>query len=91
MDEPNEMNPQPRLHLRIEKISEVMLRTGLSMSSVYAAVAAGTFPKPLLITKAAVGWRTDEVDAWIASRPRAEIGRRGYRKGKAMAAQQEAA
>jgi prophage regulatory protein len=55
--------------LRILRLAEVLAATGLGRTSLYDSVRAGDFPKPVQLTKAAVGWRSDEVEAWIRSRP----------------------
>lgn len=31
----------------------------------------GTFPAPIKLSEARIAWRRDEVEAWLASRPRA--------------------
>lgn len=54
--------------VRILRRPEVEQRTGLSRSAIYAAMAAGDFPKPLKLTAKAVGWTDSSIDAWIASR-----------------------
>ena len=46
-------------------------RTGLSRSSIYAGMAAGTFPASIPLSGPhgrAVGWIEDEIDAWIEAR-----------------------
>lgn len=53
---------------KIERKDEVLGRTGLSNSSLYERVQAGTFPKPVKIGARAVGWVSDEVDQWIDQR-----------------------
>ncbi len=53
---------------RIERRPDVESRTGLSTSALYAEMAAGRFPRAVRLTAKAVGWRSEEVDAWIASR-----------------------
>ena len=55
---------------RILRLAEVMARVGLSRSTVYQRMAAGDFPAAVQLTPNAVGWRSDDIDAWIASRPR---------------------
>jgi prophage regulatory protein len=45
--------------------------TGLSRSSIYAAMAKSEFPKPVQLGPQSVAWRQSEVQAWIASRERA--------------------
>ena len=43
-------------------------RTGLGRSAWYAAMAAGDAPKPVRIGVRAVAWRSQDIDAFIASR-----------------------
>lgn len=43
--------------------------TGLSRSTLYRQVAAGTFPAPLRLGPRAVGWLRSVVDDWVSSRP----------------------
>ena len=62
---------------RIVRLPDVQARTGLSRSTIYVRVAAGSFPKPVHLGARAVGWIESEVDAWIrqqiaASRGEAE-------------------
>jgi prophage regulatory protein len=47
---------------------KVEARTGLSRSSIYAAIKAGTFPTPISLGEKAVGWLDHEIDDWIAAR-----------------------
>lgn len=47
---------------------QVQLRTGLSRSSIYAAIKGGTFPAPISLGPRAVGWTTTSIDDWIDSR-----------------------
>jgi len=48
---------------------QVESRTGLSRSTIYARIAAGTFPSPInLGGRRAVGWLAAEIDAWVKSR-----------------------
>lgn len=42
--------------------------TGLSRSTIYAMMAEGRFPKPVKLSKRAVGWRESDVVAWLDSR-----------------------
>ncbi|HEX8570101.1 MAG TPA: AlpA family transcriptional regulator [Caulobacteraceae bacterium] len=52
----------------IERLPEVIARTGLARSSIYAAIAAGGFPKPIKLSARAVGFLSSEIDEWIAGR-----------------------
>ncbi len=47
---------------------EVEAHTGLSRSTLYAMVAAGTFPSPIKLGLRAVGWSETEVSDWLESR-----------------------
>lgn len=53
------------------RLPETLNRTGLSRARLYALIKEGKFPVPLRLGARAVGWRSDEVAAWIDSRPRA--------------------
>jgi prophage regulatory protein len=56
---------------RILKQPEVSIITGLSRSSIYRLEALGQFPSRVKLSECASGWRSDEISAWIDSRPRA--------------------
>lgn len=45
--------------------------TGLTCSSIYRLMRRGEFPEPIRIGERAVRWPEAEIEAWIASRPRA--------------------
>lgn len=47
---------------------QVEARTGLSRSTLYARVAAGTFPAPVNLGARAVGWIESEISDWLADR-----------------------
>jgi prophage regulatory protein len=53
---------------RIERLPSVLARTGLARSSLYAAIARGTFCQPVKLSKRTVGFISAEVDAWIRER-----------------------
>ena len=53
----------------LERLPAVVKRTTISRSRLYALLKAGKFPKPLRLGARAIGWRVEEVDAWIAARP----------------------
>ncbi len=54
----------------ILRLRDVKARTGLSRSSIYAFIAASTFPAPVKLSARSVGWIEREVDAWIELRIR---------------------
>ena len=41
---------------------------GLKRSSIYNAMAAGTFPKQIPLGERAVGWNSESIDRWINDR-----------------------
>lgn len=53
---------------RLLKLPEVEARVGLKKSSIYAGVAAGTFPAPVRLSRRCVCWPSSRIDAWIADR-----------------------
>lgn len=52
----------------ILKRREVEVATRLSRSSIYRLAAIGEFPKPIRLGRRAVGWRADEITAWVDQR-----------------------
>jgi prophage regulatory protein len=53
---------------RIVRVPEAVALTGLSRSTIYAAVKDGRFPKPVRLSLKAVGWRAAVLNAWLAAR-----------------------
>lgn len=53
---------------RVIKLPQVMRTTGLSRSSIYAAMDNGTFPRSVALGKRSVGWVQEEVEIWIDER-----------------------
>jgi prophage regulatory protein len=49
------------------KLKDVVDRTGLSKSSIYARAAVGTFPKPVSLGCATSRWVDVEIDEWITA------------------------
>jgi len=50
---------------RILRLATVLDRTGLSRSTLYRKVLAGTFPKQVRIATRCAGWRESAVDDWM--------------------------
>lgn len=48
----------------------VVIKTGLSRSTIYSYIAAGAFPAQRRLGRRRVAWLASEVNAWIMSRPR---------------------
>jgi prophage regulatory protein len=55
---------------RVIRRKGVITKTGRSYPTIWRAVRAGTFPAPIVLGPNSVGWFEDEIDAWLASRPR---------------------
>ena len=54
--------------MRILKLKEVLNRTGLGKTSLYALIKNADFPKQIPLGSRAVGWLENEVDRWILNR-----------------------
>lgn len=63
------------MEYRLLKLCEVCELVRLPRSVIYRMMAARNFPRPLKLgdggKSAAVRWRSDELEAWIETRPRA--------------------
>ena len=53
---------------QIIRPSDVIKRIGLSRSSLYKHMAAGTFPQSIALGDRAIGFLSSDIDAWIDSR-----------------------
>lgn len=53
---------------------EVMVRTGLSRTTIWRRVRAGTFPAPVQLGENSIGWPESEITAWLAERPHRTYG-----------------
>ncbi|GLR63747.1 helix-turn-helix transcriptional regulator [Marinospirillum insulare] len=53
---------------RIIRMAELIRITGYSRASIYNFMAEGTFPKSKKLGRRAVGWNSQEVQAWIDDR-----------------------
>ena len=65
------MAAQIQSALTILRRKQVEARTGLSRSTIYDRIKAGTFPAPVSLGEKAVGWIESEVDAWLTARMQA--------------------
>lgn len=50
---------------RILRLPQVQKLVGLSRSSVYSRIQAGSFPRPVSLGGRAVGWLEHEIDQWL--------------------------
>jgi prophage regulatory protein len=55
----------------ILRLPQALARTGISRSTAYALIKAGTFPKPIALGARAIGFLSGEIDAWIEGRVKA--------------------
>ncbi|MEB8389263.1 AlpA family transcriptional regulator [Rhodobacteraceae bacterium KMM 6894] len=53
---------------RILRRKDVEELTGLSRSTIYRHVSAGTFPAPIKLTERLIGWRESAISSWMHSR-----------------------
>ncbi|HKL56181.1 MAG TPA: AlpA family transcriptional regulator [Roseovarius sp.] len=54
---------------KILRQKDVQDITGLSRSTIYRHINAGTFPAPVKLTERLIGWRDSTISEWMASRP----------------------
>lgn len=57
-------------HQRILRCRQVLARTGLSRSTLYALIGRGEFPNALRLSERSVGWLEHDVAQWIEARSR---------------------
>ncbi len=50
------------------RLPQVQERTGLSRSSIYAAIKRSEFPAPVSLGRRSVGWPSNLIDQWIEDR-----------------------
>lgn len=50
---------------RIIRLNTVLSRTGLSRSTIYRKIKAGTFPAQLKISVNGAGWKESEINCWV--------------------------
>jgi prophage regulatory protein len=62
------MSNQNNTHPRIERLSEVIPRTGLSRSTIYNLINEGSFPTKIKLGARAIGFLEADIDAWILSK-----------------------
>ena len=60
--------------MKILRIPEVLSLTGLSRVTLWRKERDGTFPRRVRLGANSVGYRSDEIDAWLESLPRGMTG-----------------
>lgn len=53
---------------QIIRLPEVIERTALSRSTIYALIKSGNFPQQIQLGLRSVGWVEQEINDWIKSR-----------------------
>lgn len=59
--------------LRLLRLPEVEAATGLSGTTIWRREREGGFPRRRRISGNVVGWRSDEIEAWIEGRPTVDL------------------
>ncbi|MBL4833952.1 MAG: AlpA family transcriptional regulator [Pseudomonas sp.] len=54
--------------MKIIRLKEVILLTGLARSTVYKFIKAQEFPKQVSLGGRSVGWIESEIEAWIVEK-----------------------
>jgi len=50
------------------RLPDVISKTGLSRSAIYARIAEGQFPKQFNLGGRAVGWLSSDISLWLRQR-----------------------
>ena len=72
MDAPTEQS-----QLTLVRLDEVIRRTGLGRSAIYAQIKEGKFPAPIKLGERASGWIEAEITDWISARIKQSRGEPG--------------
>ena len=59
---------------RMLRAPEVVAATGLSRTTIWRRVRAGTFPAPAILGENSIGWPAAAIAEWLESRPRRTYG-----------------
>lgn len=62
------MEQETNAPIRFLRLPEVEARTGLARATIYARMAAGTFPQSVSLGGRAVGWIESEIEEWSRNR-----------------------
>ena len=67
---PQQAPVQPRAPpMRMLRFADVIECTGLSRTTIWRRIRAGTFPAPLSLGENSCGWPENLIQEWIESRP----------------------
>ncbi len=67
----NDRHPTPIGQSRLISMLDVVRITTYSRPSIYRLIETRGFPKPIKLGDVKIAFHADEVEAWLASRPRA--------------------
>ena len=56
--------------MKILRIRDVTITTGLSRTTLWRLERRGDFPRRILLSPNSTGWIESEIEQWIESRPR---------------------
>jgi predicted DNA-binding transcriptional regulator AlpA len=76
--------PMPTNYIRRKKVAEIL---GVHPNQLYVWIRLGLFPPPVLLNGRPYGpkaWPQDEVEAYLASRPRAVVQKPGLARHQAQ-------
>lgn len=72
---------QPVALLRMTKVENLV---GFKKSTIYSLIRTGDFPTPIQVGARRIGFRSDEIDRWVKSRPRAVLASKGVKAGEVL-------
>ena len=67
--------PTPAVPTRMLRLSQVIERTGLGKTSIYALQKSGNFPHSVGLTANSVRWIEAEIEAWLTAQAAARAPR----------------
>ena len=50
--------------MQLLRVKDIERELGISRTTIWRLVKAGTFPPPLRITSKAIAWRRSDIEAW---------------------------
>ena len=53
----------------ILRMPQVLEQVNLSRTTVYKMIGRSEFPQPVRIGQRSVGWKVEEINSWLQSRP----------------------
>jgi len=71
---------QPQTVIRL---AAVIGKTNISKSTIYRLEAEGDFPKRVRLGPNSTGWYAEEIDEWLANRPRVSGSHQAAKGGEA--------